>query len=798
MPRELILLRTHSVLFMLTATDQTPPADLPPTTVVHARLDEPDAAYWIASGAPEDAAVLTAAGLAVSILDADTTGAIYYVADAAAENAVAVAGGVSEILWQGAAHLLLATDAAHELAVVETLPAQGVALSLLAPLPLAVEDAPAQAASVWPAAALAVDPDIAALLAQVTPAELQSLVNQISGQTPATVGGAAVTLNTRYTFASRLRSAEQFIYEYYQQLGLGVRYANWSYGQYSGRNVVAEVRGNTQPSQVLLVGGHLDNNSNIPYTNAPGADDNATGTAATLVLARLLAQYPPGLTVRFVHFTGEEQGQWGSKVYASALRQAGEQVVGFLNLDMIGWDGNGDRVVEIHTASGPKSNALADQYLERNDRYGVGLTFERKTTTASRFSDHSPFWDNNYASFLVIENFFDDAPRLRDRNPYYHNVGDLASRVDYEYVARIARVTLAAFAELAQYNFSGSAATPTPTATATATATPTAAATPGGGECTEMLVNGDFEVSSSWQFGSTPYPGRYTTTAALSGARAVQLGVPDGVANRRAYSTVFQKVTIPANAETPVLLRYVERTHGAADNADYRETLLLNSSYGYVARLARSFAAGAGAWQEQVFDLTAYRGRTLVIYFNVYNNGAGTQMWSYLDRIELGSCVGASSPDEPELTATPTATAPSTPTVTPTVTLTPTVTVTPTVTAPLTPTLTFDPAHVYLGELFGGEALTLSVQLGAQRSGFDWEVSTDAAWLSLTPLTNGEGAALRVAVLGDGLPDGVYTTTIYARLTNAPETRVAAPVTYVRGAVQSIYLPAIARDLPTE
>jgi hypothetical protein len=231
------------VLFMLTATDQTPPADLPPTTVVHARLDEPDAAYWIASGAPEDAAVLTAAGLAVSILDADTTGAIYYVADAAAENAVAVAGGVSEILWQGAAHLLLATDAAHELAVVETLPAQGVALSLLAPLPLAVEDAPAQAASVWPAAALAVDPDIAALLAQVTPAELQSLVNQISGQTPATVGGAAVTLNTRYTFASRLRSAEQFIYEYYQQLGLGVRYANWSYGQYSGRNVVAEVRG---------------------------------------------------------------------------------------------------------------------------------------------------------------------------------------------------------------------------------------------------------------------------------------------------------------------------------------------------------------------------------------------------------------------------------------------------------------------------------------------------------------------------------------------------------------------------
>jgi hypothetical protein len=286
-----------------------------------------------------------------------------------------------------------------------------------------------------------------------------------------------------------------------------------------------------------------------------------------------------------------------------------------------------------------------------------------------------------------------------------------ASRIDYTYVARIARVTLAALAELAGYNFSGSPTTPTPTTTSTPTATPTATATPGGGVCTEILTNGNFEVSSNWQFGSTPYPGRYTTTAVYNGARAAQLGIPTGIANRRAYSTVFQKVTIPANAETPVLLRYVERTHGAADNGDYRETLLLNSSYGYIARLSRSFDAGNDAWQERVFDLTAYRGRTLVLYFNVYNNGAGTQMWSYLDRVELGSCVSVSSPGA---TATPP------PATTPEVTATPEVTVTPapTVAAPLTPTLTFDPAQVYLGGLFGSDAITISC---------DWEHSAAAS-----------------------------------------------------------------------
>ena len=112
----------------------------------------------------------------------------------------------------------------------------------------------------------------------------------------------------------------------------------------------------------------------------------------------------------------------GQQGLCHALRQRGEHVIGYLNLDMIGWDGNGDRVVEIHTGSGPKSNALGTEFLNR-DRYQLGLVLNARRTTASRFSDHSPFWDNDYASFLVIENFFDDAI-ARDRNPYYHNTGD--------------------------------------------------------------------------------------------------------------------------------------------------------------------------------------------------------------------------------------------------------------------------------------------------------------------------------------------------------------------------------------
>lgn len=779
-------------LFMIATTSDTPPTSLPPTTVVHARLEEPDAAYWIASGALEDAESLAAAGLTVTMVDDDTTAAIYYIADAMAPDAALSATGVSRLLWQGTVHLLIATDAERELALVETLPAQGVSLSLLSALPLFVDETPVQAADVLPAAHAVADPAITALLDQITTEELRALVSQISGYVPASVGGAAVTINTRYTFAGRLRDAEQFVYEYYQRLGLGVRYANWSYGRYSGRNVVAEMRGSTQPHRVLLVGGHLDSTSNLPYANAPGADDNATGTAATLLLARLLAAYPPSLTVRFIHFTGEEQGQWGSKVYAASLRQAGEQIAGFINLDMIGWDGNGDRVVEIHTARGPKSNALADQYLERNDRYGAGLIFERKMTTASRFSDHSPFWDNDYASFLVIENFFDDA-RPRDRNPYYHNTGDIAMRVDYDYVALIARVTLATLVELAGYTLDGSPVTPAPTATPSPTLTPTATPTSGPDICTDILLNGDFETSGGWQFGSTPFPARYTATMVYSGARAVQLGIPEDAANRRAYSTAFQRVTIPATAQTPVLLRYVQRTYGAADNADYRETLLLNSSYGYLARLTRSFAAGDGVWREHVFDVTAYRGRTLVIYFNVYNNGTGSQMWSYLDRVELDSCVQASSPEMPAPTETPTVVE----TVAPTETAEPTAT--PIVTEPVAPSLAFAPSETYLGDLFHSESITMTIQLDTQRTGFEWDATTDAAWLQLARVSDETQEALHVSLAVLDLADGVYTTTIRISAAVAPDVVfVEAPVTYVRGAVHSLYLPAVVSESPAE
>ena len=345
----------------------------------------------------------------------------------------------------------------------------------------------------------------------------------------------------------------------------------------------------------------------------------------------------------------------------------------------IGYDGNGDRVVELHTGpqeTNPNSNAIATAFIGASDRYGQGLSFERKTSSASRFSDHRSFWDYNYPAFLVIENFFTDGIPP-DRNPNYHTSNDRLDSVDLDYVVRIGRTALATVAELAgiQEGNVTPTATPTPTQTTTpgtptATATPTPTGTPIPSGCQNLLQDGGFEDATLvWEFQGA-YPGRTVVSPVYAGQHAAQLGVPQAVANRQAYSTAYQNVTIP-DWPTEVTLTFWEQPNGVGDGIDVREVRLLRANLTTLASLDRQTSSGDGQWRQRSFDVTQYKGQEVVVYFNVYNNGSGTQLWSYLDEVSLQACG--------DITATPTSTSTPTPTGTLTtpVTPTPTTSVTP-------------------------------------------------------------------------------------------------------------------------
>lgn len=191
--------------------------------------------------------------------------------------------------------------------------------------------------------------------------------------------------------------------------------------------------------------------------------------------------------------------------------------------------------------------------------------------------------------------------------------------------------------------------------------------------CQELLRNGNLEGSGGWSFGPTPVPGTIVDTPAHTDSFAIRLGIA-GSTNVVAYSTAYQTVTLPTNAEQ-IILTYWERPGATGDSGDYREIVALRSDFTVLRSLERQAGPGNEQWTQRTFDLTDLRGQTLVLYFNVYNNGSSATLVNYLDDLSLQSCDSTTP-------ATPTATMTTTPTPTTTAVVTPTV---PAPTATATP-----------------------------------------------------------------------------------------------------------------
>ncbi|HEX9116217.1 MAG TPA: M20/M25/M40 family metallo-hydrolase, partial [Anaerolineae bacterium] len=591
------------------------------------------------------AAEASAAGLNAQVLDADTTGKAFYLVDAVVPDAAALAAAAGTVVYADAVQLVLARPATEEEAQPEALAGRGLRASRIeaGPYALAGQAAPASFPRLPAAGA---DPFVASLLPQVTPETLRFIVADLSGERPVDVGSRSVTFKTRYFFGGQIQDVETYLYQFYSRLGLPVAYVPWTYGNYSGRNVIAEMRGTVHPERIWLIGGHFDSNSNTPYSSAPGADDNATGIAATMALAAVLAPYHFADTVRFVNFSAEELGEWGSKRYAATLKQAGAQVMGYIDLDMIGYDGNGDRVMEAHTGTAAGSINLGTAFASANSRYGQGLIVELKSASASNFSDHSSFWTYGYPAFLAIENFYPDGTTPADRNPWYHNTGDRIGLVNFDYVVRFARTGLATIAELAGLQ------PPPPPPTSLPTVRPRV--------CQERVANGGFELNASWVFTPTETTAVYTTTLSYAGLRSARLGLQPGepvtlrpagtvetnllgevAAANGSFSSAYQAIDLPAEADD-ITLRYRSLPGTAATAGDYQRALLLKSSdHSLVATLGQELANDT-TWRDLAFDLTAYRGQSLVLYFEIYNHDltANKPTWLYLDDVSVQSCTG--------------------------------------------------------------------------------------------------------------------------------------------------------------
>jgi hypothetical protein len=264
-------------------------------------------------------------------------------------------------------------------------------------------------------------------------ADIDSLVNLVSEDSLYAWDLRLQNFQTRYSYSDSIHSARQWLYDKLVSFGIDSVWFHHYYYDSHQYNIVATVVGTATPDRVMVVGGHYDSvvygTGTDPYSWAPGADDDGSGTAATLEMARIIAENPLPVTVIFVPFAQEEQGLLGSDYFAQYLFHESTNVALMINSDMIGHSVDPDPDVDIRGASSamPFVNimmAMANSYTDLNPFYG-----------GSWVSDELSFYQWGYHSVGAIEGDF--------HNAGWHTNYDLVDSLDFAYMREVVKMCLA-------------------------------------------------------------------------------------------------------------------------------------------------------------------------------------------------------------------------------------------------------------------------------------------------------------------------------------------------------------------
>ncbi|HVT83249.1 MAG TPA: M28 family peptidase [Phycisphaerae bacterium] len=253
---------------------------------------------------------------------------------------------------------------------------------------------------------------------------------------------------------STIDAAVAYIEQQFAGMGDTVTRETYRVDGTDAHNLVFERRGSKFPDKILVIGAHYDTEE-----ITPGADDNASAVAALIESARLVAPLKPRRTIRFVSFPCEEQphmeeGTMGSQHHARMCRQRGDDLVGMICLEMLGFYSSAPESQGVppgipralRWAFPTCGNFLASVANLHSLRLLAGFHRGFKSATRLRLfsvplpekireirrSDNSSFWDQGYPALMITDTSF-------LRNPNYHQPTDTPDTLDYD---RLAQATL--------------------------------------------------------------------------------------------------------------------------------------------------------------------------------------------------------------------------------------------------------------------------------------------------------------------------------------------------------------------
>ncbi len=241
----------------------------------------------------------------------------------------------------------------------------------------------------------------------------------------------------RVTGTPECAAAGDYIYNEFENMGLEPRYDAWSYGGYSDRNIEGTWNGfNETSDEIYIICAHYDS---VP--GSPGADDDGSGTVAVLAAAKLMSQYQFNHTIRFVAFSGEEQGLLGSHEYVEEAVANGDNIIAALNADMIGFAITENDGENIKIYENDASEWITDFSIIVSEDYYNYIELTLIPSGYSSGSDHRSFWEFGYDSIFYHEYNFND---------YYHSPQDTIENMNITYSTKSTRLIIATLGELAQ------------------------------------------------------------------------------------------------------------------------------------------------------------------------------------------------------------------------------------------------------------------------------------------------------------------------------------------------------------
>jgi leucyl aminopeptidase len=198
------------------------------------------------------------------------------------------------------------------------------------------------------------DPIIEKISMEVSTVEIEKTVSDL------------VAFETRFPYQKQIEVAD-YLYNRLKFYTKTLEFHEYEFWGVNWKNVIGTIPGKIYPGEYVIVSAHLDTKSEKRLVYAPGADDNASGCASVLELARILSKFSFEKSIRFIFFSREETGWEGSAAYLKSVDRNKEKIIAAINLDMIAYGGDGE---DIDLVTRPEYAWLAEDIDESAHLFG--------------------------------------------------------------------------------------------------------------------------------------------------------------------------------------------------------------------------------------------------------------------------------------------------------------------------------------------------------------------------------------------------------------------------------------------